>query len=93
MFYTVGIDDSKPLDQQVEEEIEVFSTILDMGDGTSLSTDTFKVFFPFDAEKETLKIKEGNLFKGMIYGMEQRGRVIGIYPSQLGGCTVLLTRI
>ena len=83
MFYTIGIDDSKPLDQQTEEEIEVFSTILDLGDGTSLNTDTFKVFFPFDAEKETL----------MIYGMEQKGRVIGIYPSQLGGCTVLLTRI
>jgi hypothetical protein len=93
VFYQLGIDDSKPLDQQVEEEIPVFNTVCDMTSGSSLSTDTFTLFFPFNSETETLKIKEGLLFKGNIYGMEQRGRVIGVYPSQLGGCTVLCTRV
>lgn len=93
MFYRIGLDDSKPLDEQVEDEVEIFSTTFDMGEGGTLSTDTFKIFFPFDSYKETLVISEGNLFKGEIYGASIRGRVLGIYPSQLGGCMVLLTRL
>lgn len=92
-FYRIGIDDSKPLDEQVEEEISIFETPFDMTEGGTLSTDTFRVFLPFDAYSESLVIAEGNLFKGDIYGASIRGRVIGIYPSQLGGCTVLLTRV
>lgn len=92
-FYYIGLDDSKPLDEQVEEEISIFTTEFDMTEGGTLSTETFRIFFPFDHEQETLEISEGNLFKGKIYGADVRGRVIGIYPSQLGGCTVMLTRI
>jgi hypothetical protein len=93
VFFKIGIDDSKPLDEQVEEEIPIFETVCDMSDGTNLNTDTFTLFFPFNSEEENLLIKEGDLFKGDIYGMVQKGRVIGVYPSQLGGCTVLMTRL
>lgn len=93
IFYRIGIDDSKPLDEQVDEEIEIFSTLFDMTEGGTLSTETFRIFFPFDAYNETLVIAEGNLFRGVIYGANIKGRVIGIYPSQLGGCAVLLTRV
>ncbi len=92
-FYRLGLDDSKPLDEQKEEEIPVSTIRFDLTEGGTLSTETFRIFFPFDHEFETLSISEGNLFKGVIYGAEVRGRIIGIYPSQLGGCTVLLTRI
>ena len=93
MFYRIGIDDSKPLDEQTEEEFIIFESRFDMGEGGTLSTDTFRVFLPFDFNSERLVIAEGNLFKGDIYGASIRGRVIGIYPSQLGGCVVLLTRL
>ena len=93
MFYRIGIDDSLPLDQQKEQDIEIFSTSFDMTEGSSLSTDTFRIMFPFDFATESLVISEGNLFKGLIFGASIKGRVIGIYPSQLGGCTVLLTRV
>ena len=93
MFYKVESDDSKPLDQQGDEEIAIFECEFDMTEGGSLSTETFRIFFPFDFSKETLVISEGNLFSGVIYGALLKGRVIGIYPSQLGGCTVLLTRV
>lgn len=93
VFYRVGMDDSVPLDEQVETEIEIFSTSFDMTDGGTLSTDTFRIYFPFNADREELVIAEGNLFRGTIYGATLNGRVIGIYPSQLGGCMVLLTRI
>lgn len=93
IFYRIGIDDSKPLDEQIEEEIVIFDTTFDMTEGGTLSTETFRIFFPFDFLTESLVIAEGNLFKGVIYGAQIKGRVIGIYPSQLGGCTVLLTRV
>ncbi len=93
MFYKIGIDDSKPLNEQKDIEEEIFSTLFDMTEGSSLSTDTFRIFFPFDFSSESLVIAEGNLFKGDIYGASIKGRVIGIYPSQLGGCTVLLNRV
>lgn len=81
------------LSMRVDEEIPIFETDMDMSDGGTLSTDTFRVYFPFKSGKEPISIKEGDLFKGVIYGMEQRGRVIGVYPTQLDGCTVLLKRI
>lgn len=93
MFYRIGIDDSKPLVEQVEEEIEIFSTVFDMTEGGTLSTETFRIFFPFNSKSEELAISVGDLFKSSLYGSSLKGRVLGIYPSQLGGCTVLLTRI
>lgn len=92
MFYRVGVDESLPLDQREETEISIFSTSFDMAEGASLSTETFSIYFPFDAYNESIVISEGNLFKGNIYGASIKGRVLGIYPSQLGGCKVLLTR-
>lgn len=92
-FYRVGIiDESLPLDQQTEGEIVVFETVFDLSEGTDLNTDSFKIFFPFDYKNEELVIDEGMLFKGNIWGATIKGRVIGIYPSQLGGCTVLCLR-
>lgn len=93
VFYKLGIDDSKPLEEQVDEEIAIYTTDFDLTDGTNLNTDTFTMYMPFNKDTDTLVIKEGDLFKGNTYGMMQKGRVIGIYPSQLDGCTVLLTRL
>lgn len=92
-FYRIGVDDSKPLNEQVEEEIVIFETKFDLSEGSNLNMDSFRIFFPFNHEAETLVIKEGNTFKGNIYGASIKGRVVGIYPSQLDGCTVLLTRM
>ena len=91
-FYKIGIDDNKPLDEQVEEEIVIFSTRFDLSEGSNLSMDSFRIYFPFDNKTDKLEISEGNIFNGEIYGAKIKGRVIGIYPSQLGGCTVLMQR-
>lgn len=93
VFYSIQQDDSKPLDEQTEEEVEIFSTHLDLAEGNALSNDTFKIFFPFDSYNEEIKISVGNLFKGNFDGSVLEGRVISIYPSQLGGCMVLLRMI
>ena len=92
-FYRIGVDESKPLDEQVEEEITIYSTKFDLSEGSDLEMKSFKIFFPFDYKKDEIAINEGNAFKGSIWGASIKGRVLGIYPSQFGGCTVLLTRI
>lgn len=92
-FYTIGIDDSLPLDEQTEGETSVFSTSFDMAGAGTSNQDSFQIYFPFDNEAETLTISVGNIFKGTVYGMEVKGRVTGIFPSSLGGCTVSLIRI
>lgn len=92
-FYEIGIDNSKPLDERVEEEIVIFETTFDLAEGQNLSMDSFRIFFPFDFEEDEIVISEGDTFRGSIWGANVNGRVVGIYPSQLGGCTVLLKRI
>lgn len=92
-FYKLGVDDSKPLDEQVEEEIILLETQFDMSEGSDLNMSSFKIFFPFNYEKDILVINEGDTFKGNAWGVNVKGRVLSIYPSQIGGCMALLTRI
>ena len=93
VFYRIGIDETKPLEERSEEEIEILDTPCDMYDGSGLNTDTFTIFFPFDIRNENITINEGDMIKANVAGMEQRGKIIGIYPSQLGGCKIVLTRM
>lgn len=88
-FYQYGVDESKPLDEQEEEEILVLETICDIQ--TSSKSDAggniksnFNVYFPFD-KNEGIKITRGMIFKGVAYGLMVNGRVISVSPSQLGG--------
>lgn len=92
-FYTMEIDESKPLDQQVEEKVVVFETSCDITESShSWSTNfiwaKYAVYFPFDPEVDTLNIHIGLLFEADLYGMRVNGKVVGVFPSQLGGVTV-----
>lgn len=93
-FYHLGIDESKPLDEQVEEKIISFETICDMSDQeTGLNNDKITIFFPFDAKSEELQVILGESVEINAYGLIQKGRVLGVFPSQLGGVKVMCTRI
>lgn len=93
-FYHLGVDDSKPLDQQVEEKIVSLKTKCDISDKShSLNNDAITVYVPFNAEKDAISIQIGETVEISSYGLTQKGRVLGVYPSQLGGVTVLCTRI
>lgn len=90
-FYTYGIDDSKPLDEQVEEEILVLNTICDIQEATKSNaagfvSASFNIYFPFD-KGVPMPVRRGHTFKGMMYGMEVNGEVIGVFPTQMGGCS------
>lgn len=93
-FYHVGTDENKPLDQQKEEKIVSFETPCDISDqDTGLNNDKITIFFPFDAYEGNIEIKLGESVEVESYGLIQRGRVLGVFPSQLGGIKVMCTRI
>lgn len=93
-FYHIGVDESKPLDQQVEEKMISFETQCDVDDkNTGLNNDVITIYFPFDKEVESIEVKIGDTMEVETYGLIQRGRVLGAFPSQLGGVKVMCRRI
>lgn len=93
-FYHLGVDESKPLDQQKEEKIVSFESVCDMSDQeTGLNNDKIMLFIPFDAYEGNIEIRLGESVEVESYGLTQKGRVLGVFPSQLGGIKVMCTRI
>ena len=93
-FYHLGVDGSKPLDQQKEDKIVSFETVCDVDDqNTGLNNDLITLYCPFDATEETINIILGETMEVETYGLIQKGRVLGVRPSQLGGVKVMCTRI
>lgn len=93
-FYHLGVDESLPLDEQVEEKIVSFESICDMSDQEmGLNNDKITLYIPFDSDTEEIAIALGETVDIESYGLIQRGRVLGIFPSQLGGMKVVCTRI
>ena len=93
-FYHLGVDESKPLNQQVEERIISFESKCDMSDtDTGLNNDKLTLFFPFDVTIDKFNFSLGESVEVESYGLVQKGRVLGVFPSQLGGVKVICTRI
>lgn len=93
-FYRSFIDESLPLEEQVEEKTLLFETKCDIqqtttNDSGGFVDPSFAIYFPIDISQDLL-VKRGDFFEGSMYGMQVNGEVIGIYASQLGGCTVYL---
>jgi hypothetical protein len=93
-FYHLVLDDSLPLDKQVEKKIVSFETVCDVDDqNTGLNNNVITLYFPFDPSNGALSIILGETMEVETYGLTQRGRVLGVFPSQLGGVKVMCTRI
>ena len=93
-FYHLGVDESLPLDEQKETKIVSFESICDMSDQeTGLNNDKIVLFIPFDAYEGNIEIRLGESVEIESYGLIQKGRVLGVFPSQLGGIKVMCTRI
>lgn len=93
-FYHLGVDESKPLDEQVEEKIISFESECDISDrDTGLNSDKITLFVPFNEYEGNIEIKLGEVVEIESYGLVQRGRVLGVFPSQLGGMKVMCKRI
>ena len=93
-FYHLGVDETKPLNQQKEERIVSFVTVCDVDDkNTGLDNNTITIYFPFDPTSNTLNVDIGEIMEVNTYGVLQSGRVLGVRPSQLGGVKIMCSRI
>ena len=93
-FYHIGVDESKPLDQQKEEKVVSYESICDISDSeTGLNNDKITLFIPFNEDEGKVEVRLGEAVDIESYGLVQEGRVLGVFPSQLGGIKVLCKRI
>jgi hypothetical protein len=92
-FFRIEIDESKPLDEQVEERVVIFETDCDITESSHSWSRNFiwakyAIYFPFDKDTEEIEVKLGDLFEADMHGLIVNGKVVGVFPSQLGGVTV-----
>ena len=94
-FFRMGIDESKPLDEQFEEKIVVFETKCDITESSHSWSRNFiwakyAIYFPFDKEGYEIMVRMGDLFEANMHGLIVNGKVVGVFPSQLAGVTVYI---
>jgi hypothetical protein len=94
-FFRMGVDESKPLNQQVEEKLVYFITPCDITESSHSWSNNFiwakyAVYFPFDKNNESVLVRMGDLFEADVNGLIVNGKVIGVFPSQLDGVTVYI---
>ena len=93
-FYHLNVDETKPLNQQKEEKVVTMTSKCDISDSeTGLNSDKMTLFFPLDVTLGKINFSLGESVEVESYGAIQKGRVLGIFPSQLGGVKVICTRI
>lgn len=90
-FYRLEVDEDLPLNQQRPMPKVYFTTVCDITEAShtrysNFVAASFAVFFPFDKENDKIIVKRGDMFRGDQYGLEVNGKVVGVFPSQLGGC-------
>lgn len=97
VFYNFGVDESKPLDEQVEEEIIILETKCDIQaaqkEDSGVISNAYNIYFPFDVNVGLpAEMKKGKTkFRGTMFGyLINEAIVVDVYPSQLGGCQVYI---
>lgn len=91
VFYTSAIDKTKPLEQQVEEEVVVLVTKCDILEASHSRVGDFikavySIYVPFDKTLvDPINVNRGLMFRANMYGLLIEGKVEGVFPSQLGG--------
>lgn len=94
-FYRTSVDESLPLNKRKEIRDVFFTTPCDvMKSGHTWSKDfiwaKYAVYFPFDKDKDEVKVKIGDMFECDVYGLIVNGKVIGVFPSEMGGVLVYI---
>lgn len=95
VFYKTEMDTSLPLNEQVETKVVIYETKCDIIESSHSWSRNFiwakyAVYFPFDNENDLVLIQLGNLFEADVNGLHINGKVVGVFPSQLGGITAYI---
>ena len=101
-FYKYAVDESKPLDEQVEEEILIFETVCSIQRRAGLRQANlvvadYNIRFPLELNPDATGtvdthldcgVRRGYTFRGEFYGVTIEGQIEMIEPSQLGEMNV-----
>lgn len=93
LFYRIENNDDAPLDEQEVREVEVYRTKCDIMEAShsrlgNFTAAAYAIHFPIEKTDDFVKPKRGDLFRANMYGTLVSGKVYGVFPSQLHGCTV-----
>jgi hypothetical protein len=86
-FYRAVKDTSSLLASVTEEVVaEVVCDIQEDANfrATQTSKAVYGVYVPFDGDEDVVPVQRGMMFRGYQYGLLVAGKVIGVFPSQLG---------
>ncbi len=91
-FYRIENDDDTPLDEQEAVEKIIYQTKCDIMEAShsrlgNFTAAAYAVHFPIEKEEDFVKPTRGDLFRANMYGTLVYGKVYGVFPSQLHGCT------
>lgn len=89
-FYYTETDESLPLDEQTVTEVVKLECKCDITEASHSRVSGFlkamySVFVPFCKECESIVVNRGDLFRAWQHGVLVKGKVEGVFPSQLGG--------
>lgn len=92
-FYRYIDESDLPLDEQTGGEELIWESPCDIIEASHTVSSNFieakfVVYCPFDPKNESVEIRNGDRFYADFYGIQVNGRVVGVFPSQLGGITV-----
>ncbi len=101
-FFKYEVDESLDLDQQVEQEVLVYETVVDIQKRSGIRQSNlfiaeYTVYFPLTPNPESTGtvdkyldcgVRRGHTFRGEFYGQTIEGKVEFVRPSQLGGMSV-----
>lgn len=92
VFFKKEIDESLPLNKQEEHKVIIYETECDITESSHSWSRNFiwakyAVYFPYDKTQDSIKVQLGDLFESDIHGLYVNGKVVGVFPSQLGGVT------
>ena len=88
-FYTTEVDNSLPPSQQVRKDVVICQVHCDIQEesnvrATQASKAVYGIYGPFDSDTDIVPVQRGHMFRGYQYGLLISGKVIGVFPSQLG---------
>ncbi len=93
-FSRLVADTTKPLDERDDEPTVILTTECDIMESSHMrsgifATADYAVFFPVP-KSETVTIQRGDEFNADFNGVNVSGKVMGVFPSQLDGCTAYI---
>lgn len=86
-FYRAVKDTSSLLNPVTEETVaEVVCDIQEESNfrATATAKAVYGIYVPFDGDDDVVPVQRGMMFRGYQYGLLVAGKVIGVFPSQLG---------